>query len=878
MKDSLKSGDILLERYEISCQIKKSNVYKAYDTIDEINVAIIKIPSYISSNNDLIKLINDVFKSIIQLDHPNILSVYQIGYDYQFGEYFIAMEIMDYENLHEYLNKQDNQVLSEDKSSEIIEDILKGITYAHHKSIPHLSLSHHNIFISQEGDIKIDFTNFVSLSSNRIFSTEEIEKLYLKRLALYNSSDDGEELTEGFVKDIYILGLLFYGLSSEPDIFKNLETEVNHISEEYIFNINILSDNHKKALRLLSLNWYKRFYKTDDFFSAFQKILMLKENKKLKVKIILFCLVAFVLCFALIFSFVMDNSMTNNSSVTNTIEKHSQGLNKKTITNNNQKITTERINKYKYSTSKVRTPLPHSGFFMRRNNEYGTKLELGIKKLIDQGIMIGHEQIRFDDFVAPNSDLIPFPNYGEALNICYGIAEIPLRQKPDPNATHYLEIALKTSKNKPPEYVNQNDVTPVAYVFVIDVSGSMDGQKLDTVKTSIRELINSLKQDDIVGLISFNDSVSTVLKSTLKKNLIVHDLSKLIGNIEASGGTDINLGLSFGLDEMSRYENYYAIKQLYLFSDGNPTSGETNWLNIRKNISSQIRKGIHVSTFAFGSDANSGEMDALAGMTGGKHMFVTNTDSVTDMLQNDLKNREYISAINIQMKIDINQDIDILHLYGHELITEPLQRRAIQTEVEKTKMKALKQFGVQSQPDIINDEMGIRIFVPDLAQNETYWVVFELALKNDKISSLGTATINYIDAFKKENKSKKIIFQPDSEISTEIVVQHGLGLWTSEVIFDALEDLYQEDLSTAKTRIENHLELMKPTNIMLESNQIADDRVTLKKFLSIANNLGKYISSSDAKDHNSYFMFNLNQFGQSKAGWIRRATYANPEQ
>ena len=885
MNNFFKPGDIILERYEISQSKERNNSYKAYDKINKIDVSIIKIPSNIASDAALIKSIKELHNSMKQLAHPNILSIYQFEYDYKFGHYFIIMEYFDSENLYDYLMNQDNQLMTVEESFIILEDVLKGLKYAHQEKILHLGLSPNNILINHQGDIKIDFTNFVSLPSEQISS---IKKLYLRRMNLYNNSDDYEFPMRECMKDIYLLGVIFYGLSSEFKIFKELE--INLISDDYPFNIKKISFEQRKILKkLLSSNLYKHYCKKDDFFPELKNILISKKKKFFRISLLLAFFI--LLLIASLFTFNMSEKMpmhlpmpkssppsTSPDSVQKSHTDYTKNSSKSQYNNSNSQYS--RINKYKYDISKVRGPLPHSGFFMRRNNEYGTTMELGIKKLIDQGVMIGHENIRFDDFVASNSDLIPFPQYGEALNICYGIAEIPLKQKPDPNATHYLEIALKTSKNKPPDIVNnKNDTTPpVAYVFVIDHSSSMEGQKLDSVKTSIRELIQSLKHDDIVGIISFNESVSTVLKTTLKKNLPVHDLSRIISNIEASGGTDINLGLSFGLDEMSRYEDYYSIKQLFLFSDGNPTSGETNWLNIRKNIVSQIRKGIHVSTFAFGSDANSSEMDALAGMTAGKHMFVTNLDSVSDYLKNDLKRREYITAINIQMKININKDIKILHLYGHDQITDPLQRRAIQTEIEKTKMKAMEQYGVKSQPDIINDEAGIRIFVPDLGQNETYWVVFELSLENSLMDSIGSATINYIDAFKKENKSHNLIFDSENEIPAEIVVQHGLGLWTSEVIFDALEDLYQEDLPTAKSRIENHLELMNPTNLVLESNQIIDDRITLKKFLSIADNLGKYISNSDARDQNSYFMFNLNQFGQSKAGWIRRTMYSDPNQ
>jgi hypothetical protein len=106
-----------------------------------------------------------------------------------------------------------------------------------------------------------------------------------------------------------------------------------------------------------------------------------------------------------------------------------------------------------YSTSlplnKRTEPLPHDGLFIRRNNQFGTRMSIGIKDLIEQGVMVEQTNIRFDDFVALNSERVPSPQADNSLAVSYGIAPISLSQKRDERATHYLEIALKTSTISP---------------------------------------------------------------------------------------------------------------------------------------------------------------------------------------------------------------------------------------------------------------------------------------------------------------------------------------------------------------------------------------------------------------------------------------------
>ena len=493
-------------------------------------------------------------------------------------------------------------------------------------------------------------------------------------------------------------------------------------------------------------------------------------------------------------------------------------------------------------------PLPHHGLFIRRNNQFGTRLSVGIKDLIEQGVLIDQTNIRFDDFVVPNSDQIPSPTDDSAIAVSYGLAPIPLSQKRDSRATHYLEIALKASDTAPTNQLKRQ-APPVNYVFVVDTSGSMSGEKLDSVKESIRELFKSMKPDDVIGIIEFNTSVNTVLKASIKNNIDENSISEAVSSLHAEGGTDINLGLQYGIDEIGRYGHQNRLNHVYLFSDGDPTSGETDWIKIRQNVDSKTRGKIRLSTFAFGSDVtdvNKRELDALAGLTGGKSTFVTEVEDIKANLQEELNRREYLAGMNVQAKVNIDPDISILYFYGHDEIKDPARRAAVLRDAEQTKEKAQEEFGVKSAPDLITEEDGIRLFVPDLAVGETYWIVLELGLpENQNFDAVGQAIVQYVDIFTRTNRTQKIDLTPSGVIEPELVVQHALGLWSSEVAFYTLDDLYEKDYKTATDRITEHVKLLRAANNDLESDFIADDIVVFNKFMSLSQNLGKTLLASE---------------------------------
>ncbi len=513
--------------------------------------------------------------------------------------------------------------------------------------------------------------------------------------------------------------------------------------------------------------------------------------------------------------------------------------------------------------------LPHDGLFIRRNNEFGSQYLTGFKELIEQGDLPVNRNIRWDDFIASNSDKIPAPIGKAGLAVSYGISPIPSKYKHDGRATHYLEIALKA-----PSGITDNrsldQKPPANYIFVIDTSGSMKGQKLDMVKGAVAKLFMKMRKSDVIGVIAFSDKTRTILKATRISDFTLEDFSELISGLTAKGGTDLNTGLSFGFEEISRYGNRHSVNQIFLFSDGNPTSGEQNWNNIRQNISKKAKNNSKLSLFAFGTDANIRELDALAGVTGGSYTFVTQADDVHFALNEELKRRDKVVAINVQMQIFIKPAIDIVHLYGHDLVTNPATKAAVLEKVAATKRKAKQDYGVDSGEDLVTKDEGIRIFVPNLSIGETYWVVFELAMSDGQaLSNYGNATMQYVDTFARDNRQSKIALNKGGKIPANLVVEHGTGLWTSEVIFDAIDDLHQGDIGTFKQRLENHIEVLENLAGDLGSSYLADDKIVLRKFMILAENLGKPHAPSDKNAQQVTTMRSLNAFARLRNGFVQ---------
>ncbi|MEU6422720.1 VWA domain-containing protein [Streptomyces spiralis] len=490
-------------------------------------------------------------------------------------------------------------------------------------------------------------------------------------------------------------------------------------------------------------------------------------------------------------------------------------------------------------------PLPHDGLFIRRNNAFGTRSPLGVRDLIEQGVIIGQDQIRFDDFVAARTDQVPGPPPGRAVAVSHGLASVRGEFKADEATTHFLEITLKAGEAHPED--TPAEPLPVNFVFVVDTSGSMHGEKLDCVKAALQALFDKLRPGDCLGIITFDHHVRTVLAATAKRDLPPERFAQVVSALSADGGTDINLGVQYGIDEIGRNAvGGRTVNCLYLFSDGDPTSGERDWIRIRTNVAAKLRGDLTLSCFGFGSDARMPELAALAGLAGGHSTFVTRPEQVGADLLADLSRRDHLAAIDIQLRLDIAPDVEIRHLYGHDLVTDPRARAAVLREVGRAAEQARADYGAEPLPDLVTEEKGIRIFAPDLAFGETYWIVLELAVPpGGEAPEAGSATVQYVDTVTREGHRHEIDLSTGFTLAEETVTVHAVGLWTSEVTFHALDDLYARDRDSAKKRLTNHIQVLQGVHSKVPAKEFRDDQVTLRKLMTLADSLDTVMSFSD---------------------------------
>ena len=125
-------------------------VYRARDARLNRDVAIKILPASFSVDPERLQRFAQESRAAAALNHPNILSIYDIGDDR--GAPYVVSELLEGETLRDRLR---NGALSPRKAVEYAQQIARGLAAAHEKGIVHRDLKPENLFLTNDGHAKI---------------------------------------------------------------------------------------------------------------------------------------------------------------------------------------------------------------------------------------------------------------------------------------------------------------------------------------------------------------------------------------------------------------------------------------------------------------------------------------------------------------------------------------------------------------------------------------------------------------------------------------------------------------------------------------------------------------------------------------------------
>lgn len=199
-----------------------------------------------------------------------------------------------------------------------------------------------------------------------------------------------------------------------------------------------------------------------------------------------------------------------------------------------------------------------------------------------------------------------------------------------------------------------------AVVFVIDRSGSMSGKPLDLVKNSINEIIGRLAPTDLVSVISFDTGVIKHVPLVQIGKMSIQGIRRDVSEIQAGGGTNIELGYTIGLQEATKAPSGVE-SRVILLSDGQANHGLIDPDSFAKTAASATEHLIKTSTIGIGDGYDERILDQMARAGAGNHFAAVEVDEAVTGLNDEIDGLLGRSLEDVHIEV-LLPDIDGLEI------------------------------------------------------------------------------------------------------------------------------------------------------------------------------------------------------------------------
>jgi Ca-activated chloride channel family protein len=214
---------------------------------------------------------------------------------------------------------------------------------------------------------------------------------------------------------------------------------------------------------------------------------------------------------------------------------------------------------------------------------------------------------------------------------------------------------------------SRSERKPANLVFLVDVSGSMQSaDKLGLAKQSLQLLVENLRPDDSVALVTYAGSTGVVLPSTpvTERRKILAALDRLA----AGGSTAMGAGLDLAYHEAMEGRRRGAISRVIVMSDGDANVGTSDPKGLQNIIAERVKAGITVSTIGFGmGNYRDNLMEQLADTGNGNAFYIDSMDAANKIFGENLASTLEVAAKDAKLQVEFDPKmVKRYRLVGYE--------------------------------------------------------------------------------------------------------------------------------------------------------------------------------------------------------------------
>ncbi len=219
-------------------------------------------------------------------------------------------------------------------------------------------------------------------------------------------------------------------------------------------------------------------------------------------------------------------------------------------------------------------------------------------------------------------------------------------------------LMLLAPKHEWPEPANTRRVI----TFVLDTSGSMQGQKIEQARAALRFFLRSLRPIDLFNVVPFSTEARPFFAAPVPAGAdnVAAAVAKT-DEIEARGGTNIEDGLRVALAQAppAAAPGTTSLPIVVFLTDGLPTVGTTDVEQLLAQVAQGNAQRARIFAFGVGHDVNSRLLDRIAEDSRGERDYVREDESI------EVKTGDLFTKLShpVMSSVELTSDIDGFDLF-----------------------------------------------------------------------------------------------------------------------------------------------------------------------------------------------------------------------
>ncbi len=235
------------------------------------------------------------------------------------------------------------------------------------------------------------------------------------------------------------------------------------------------------------------------------------------------------------------------------------------------------------------------------------------------------------------------PTNGDPFSVTTEMAPCPWNEN-----SRLLMVGLSAPELDTSERVNSN------LVFLIDVSGSMDGEdRLGLVQRSFKLLCEELQPGDRVSIVTYASGDKIVLEGATGDEKA--KICDAIEDLFAGGGTNGGAGIQSAYKLAEQYFIEGGNNRVILATDGDLNIGITDEGGLTRLIEEEAKSGVFLSVLGFGwGNISDTRMEALADHGNGNYSYIDSIAEARKVLIEEMGSTLFTVAKDVKLQVEFN--------------------------------------------------------------------------------------------------------------------------------------------------------------------------------------------------------------------------------